>query len=180
MTEADLQRIEERLGVTLPRDYRHLLLNYPVRFSAGTTDQPLWDDADALVSQNEELRRARKTLGGCLEPIPSRYFCIGEDGGGWQFLIDLAAEPSMVHVMAFQDVEQISAATTMDGQPQTLNAWFHEHLLELKNDGVDITSEIPPGNSLGWGCILGGFAFCLAMAIAIVLMSAGVQYLRGK
>jgi hypothetical protein len=71
MIESDVNRIEDAFNLTLPADYRHLLLHFPVRFSAGTTEQPLWDDADALISRNRELRTERKSLGVQYHPIPN-------------------------------------------------------------------------------------------------------------
>ena len=180
MNESDVKRIEDAFNLTLPADYRHLLLHFPVRFSRGTTEQPLWDDADALISRNRELRTGRKSLGVQYHPIPEHYFLIGEDGAGWQFLIDLHEQPSIVHIMEFERVDDISPALTDDGEPQNVNNWLHSHLLELKNDGVDINSETAPEYRLGWGCILGTVAFCIVMAVAIALMVAGIQWLTSR
>ena len=180
MNESDVKRIEDAFNLTLPSDYRHLLLHFPVRFSRGTTEQPLWNDADALISRNRELRTERKSLGVKYLPVPNHYFLIGEDGGGWQFLIDLHEQPSIVHIMEFERVDQISPATTDNGEPQNINDWLHSHLLELKNDGVDINSDTAPEYKMGWGCILGTVGFCMVMAIATALMVAGIQSLTGR
>lgn len=179
MNESDVKRIEDAFNVTLPSDYRHLLIHFPVRFSKGTTEQPLWDNADALISRNRELRTERKSLGVQYHSVPDRYFLIGEDGGGWQFLIDLNEHPSIVYIMEFERVDQISPATTDDGKPQSISDWLHSHLLELKYDGVDINSETAPAYKMGWGCIVGTLGFCILMAIAIALMVAGFQWLTG-
>ena len=178
MNESDVKRIEDSFNLTLPSDYRHLLIHFPVRFSKGTTQQPLWDNADALISRNRELRTERKSLGVQYLPVPDHYFLIGEDGAGWQFLIDLHELPTIVYIMEFERVDQISPATT-DGEPQSINDWLHSNLLELKNDGVDISSETAPAYNMGWGCILGTLGFCILMAIAIALMVAGFQWLAG-
>lgn len=180
MIESDVKRIEDALHLSLPSDYRHLLLHYPVRFSAGTTQQPLWDDASALISRNRELRAERKSLGVQYQPLPDHYFLIGEDGGGWQFLVDLRKESSLVYIMEFERVDQISPATSHDGQPQTINDWLHSHLLELKHEGVDVNSETAPEYKMSWGCILGTLGFCIVMALAIALMVAGIQSLTGR
>ncbi|MBL8856819.1 MAG: hypothetical protein JNK57_22865, partial [Planctomycetaceae bacterium] len=104
---------------------------------------------------------------------------IGEDGGGWQFLIDLHEHPTIVYIMEFERVGQIGPAATDDGKPQSINDWLHSHLLELKNDGVDINSETAPAYNMSWGCILGTLGFCIVMAITIALMIAGFQWLAG-
>lgn len=180
MTESDIKLIEDTFHLTLPVDYRHLLLHFPVRFSAGTTDESLWDNADALIRRNREVRTDRKSLGMQYHAVPDHYFLIGEDGAGWQFLIDVREQPCMVYVMEFERVEKITPATSKEGIPQSINDWFHAYLLELKNDGVDINSETPPKYKMGWGCILGTIAFCVVMAIAIALMVAGIQWLSGR
>ena len=82
--------------------------------------------------------------------------------------------------MEFERVDDISPALTDDGEPQNVNNWLHSHLLELKNDGVDINSETAPEYRLGWGCILGTVAFCIVMAVAIALMVAGIQWLTSR
>lgn len=179
MNESEVQRIEDAFDLTLPSDYRHLLLHFPVRFSKGTTEQPLWDNADALISRNRELRSERKSLGVQYHPIPEQYFLIGEDGAGWQFLIEMREQPSIVHIMEFERIDQISPAETNDGEHQNIHDWLHAYLLELKNDGVDINSETAPEYKMGWGCVLGTIGFCVLMAIAIALMMAGIQWLTG-
>lgn len=95
MIESGIKRIEDSSELKLPPDYRHLLLYFPVRFSVGTIDQPLWGDAAALLSRNQELRVDRKSLGVQYRQISDNYFLIGEDGGGWQFLIDLYENPPL-------------------------------------------------------------------------------------
>lgn len=180
MLESDVKRIEDAFELSLPSDYRHLLLHFPVRFSAGTTEQPLWDDADALISRNRELRSERRSLGVTYQPLPGKYFLIGEDGAGWQFLIDILDERCVVHVMEFERIDQISPSMGEDGQPERIAEWLHKYLLDLKNDGIDITSATAPEHKMTWGCILGGLAFCLLMAVVITLMVAGIESLSGR
>lgn len=47
--------------------------------------------------------------------------------------------------MEFENITTIGAAETDDRKKQTLNEWLHDYLLDLKNDGVDINSDTPPG-----------------------------------
>lgn len=152
VTEADVRRIEDALRVKLPSDYRHLLLHFPVRFSAGTADEVLWDNADKLISRNQELKVERRSLGVVYQAIPDHYFFIGDDGAGWQFLIDLRTVPSIVHIMEFEDVDGISPSLTDNGETETVNDWLHRHLLDLKNDGIDINSGTRATGTT-WGCL---------------------------
>ena len=180
MIESDIRRIETELSVTLPSEYRDLLLHFPVKYDAGTSNGPLWDNVDALISRNRELRTERKSLGIVYRPLPERYFFVGDDGAGWQNLIDLSANPPIVHIMEYENIDQISPAVADNSQSQTVSQWFHAYLLELKNDGIDISSESKPHSGVGWGCIIGMIGFCLLAAIVIALMVAGIQYLTGQ
>lgn len=180
MIESDIQRIEEKLSITLPSSYRDLLLFFPVKFDAGTTNGPLWDNADALIKRNQELRSERKSVGAIYRPLPDKYFFIGDDGAGWQNLIDLSTEPPVINVMEYENIDRISAALTDDSKPQSVSNWFHAYLLELKDDGTDISSESAPNNGVDWGCIFVVLSFCLLAAIVVTLMIAGIQYLTGQ
>ena len=180
MNEPDIQRIEETLSVALPSEYRHILLHFPVKFDAGTSNGPLWDNADELIERNLELRKERRSLGVTYQPLPQNYLLIGDDGAGWQNLIDLSMDPPIVCVMEYEDVKRISPALSKDSQPQTVSKWFHAYVLELTSDGTDITSESTLNAGVGWGCILGMLGFCLLAAIVITLMTAGIQYLTGQ
>lgn len=108
MTEDDVDRIEASLGVKLPTAYRHLLTHFPIKFDQGTSDGPVWDNSDALIKRNLELRSARRSLGNAYDPIPSHYVFIGDDGGGWQNLLDVRTDPPIVSVMEFEDVKTIA------------------------------------------------------------------------
>ena len=84
MTEADVNRFEASLELKLPAAYRHLLTHFPIRFAQGTSEGPVWDDAESLIKRNQQLRSPRPSSGGGLEPIPANLVFIGDDGGGWQ------------------------------------------------------------------------------------------------
>jgi hypothetical protein len=179
MTEADVDRIETALGVKLPAAYRHLLTHFPIRFEQGTSVGPLWDHADALIKRNQELRAARRSLGTVSDPIPPHYVFIGDDGGGWQHLLDIRIDPPIVSLMEFEDVATISPHKDDQGKPQALNDWVHQYLIELKNDGVDVAATSNPNEKFGWGCVLGGLGFCLVAAVVIALMVFGLQSIFG-
>src|SRR5262245_57309362 len=103
MTEAELASIESALGVVLPAYYREFMLNYPADLLAasyGPDGEPGKPADDWLHWKPETVIRenqaARKYLGipgweGKVEPWPTRWFVIANDGGGADWYIDLAA-----------------------------------------------------------------------------------------
>jgi hypothetical protein len=175
MTEADVDRVESALDVKLPASYRHLLTHFPVRFQQGTCEGPLWDDPDKLIKRNQELRSARKSLGKAFAPIPPHYLFIGDDGGGWQHLLDVRSDPPVVCVMEFEDVKTIGPHKDKTGNPQTLNTWYHEYLQELRNDGANLDAATYSRGGLGWGCVVSLVLLCLIAGI--VLSIAGIQWM---
>ena len=60
MTEADLDRIERELDIRLPAPYRNFMAAFPLSACAGNAETELWDDADALIEVNRELRAGMK------------------------------------------------------------------------------------------------------------------------
>src|SRR6516164_10632749 len=79
MSDADLDRIEAALGLTLPAVYRSSVSPFPVTLEAGNAGTPVWDDAEALIDLNRRLRTE--------EPAwPEWLFAIGQSEGdpsGW-------------------------------------------------------------------------------------------------
>ena len=177
MNEADVNKIEKELAVKLPASYRHLLLHFPVEFEADTTDGPLWDDADALIERNLELREARRSMGVDYKPLPDHYLLIGEDGAGWQHLIDLRTDPPIVHIMEFENVDEINHAEDEDDLPQSLNHWYHEYLKDLKDDGVDIDDKSAPNDSMGNVSMTAIVILVVVIIVVIVLAVIGAQSL---
>lgn len=180
MTEADVDRIETELGTTLPADYRQILLHFPVRFEAGTTDGFLWDDATALIERNQELRSTRNPWGVELKPLPEQYFFIGDDKAGWQYLIDTTSEPSMVYTMEYESIERISPILNAEEEHQSLSQWFHRYLEDYRDDGVDITAKQFPQSERSLGCLLALLGFCFFIALVFVLLTIGLELIQGK
>lgn len=175
MTPEDATRIEAALGISLPSDYRQLLLNYPVIYDRGTPHGDLWDDADALIKRNQELRAKRKSLGTQYNPLPEEFLFVGDDAAGWQHLIDLRTDPPIVHIMKYEAIDSIAPATDKDGAPQAIGDWFHDRLIEMRDGGIDISSAEHPAGNVTCGCIAAVLAICLIVATVVVLMVAGVQ-----
>jgi hypothetical protein len=69
------------------------------------------------------------------------------------------------------------ASTHQDdqGKPKTLNAWFHDYLIELKNEGIDINAATRRQDKIGWGCMLAGLGLCFVAASVIALAIVGLQ-----
>ncbi|PQO29223.1 hypothetical protein C5Y96_15875 [Blastopirellula marina] len=183
MTEADVDKIESELGITLPMDYREIVLHFPVRFEAGTTDGFLWDDAAALIERNRELTSARKPWGVELQPLPEQYFFIGDDKAGWQYLIDTTSEPSLVYIMEYESIERIQPISTYlnaDKEHVLLSEWFHDYLKTYRDDGVDITAKKFPASEPTLGGLFVLFAFCCLIALVFVLLTIGIEMIQGK
>ncbi|MFN3153648.1 SMI1/KNR4 family protein [Bremerella sp.] len=173
MTEEDLVRIEAELSIKLPSDYREILLHFPVRFEAGTTDGFLWDEASALIERNKELRSERNLWGVDLQPIPKQYYFIGDDKAGWQYLIDTISEPSMVYTMEYESIERIAPMINREKEHQTLSQWFHAYLEDLRDDGIDISAEdypYEPGGGIGVLII-----FVVMVTILFILVILGLD-----
>ena len=56
MNEAELDRVERELGVTLPASYRELMTGFPIRACSGNEEFALWDSADGLIRLNRQYR----------------------------------------------------------------------------------------------------------------------------
>jgi hypothetical protein len=87
MTEADLLLIERMLSITLPTDYRELMLGATYE---DRSDDPLamWampNDPKAVIDWNLEFRLE----GFILEPWPESWFTFGHNGCGDHYFIDL-------------------------------------------------------------------------------------------
>jgi hypothetical protein len=90
MTNEDLDRIEQHLELSLPQNYRKMILSFPIPVSKGRAEPPLWDVANDVISANDEYRRG---YGGA-PAWPAHYFFIGDDGTACPFLLDLSQTPA--------------------------------------------------------------------------------------
>lgn len=80
MTEHDLVRIEETLGIRMPPDYRRFILSKWSHQMPG-----LFLDADQIISENMH-RRAKSWLG---RPLESVFFVFALDRAGKEVFFDL-------------------------------------------------------------------------------------------
>lgn len=93
MTETELAQIESELGIVLPSEYRQFMLPFPIPAFAGNTESELWDDANALIELNLELRKGESLT----RPWPTHTFAIGRDDGGSVSAFDLRTSGSTVY-----------------------------------------------------------------------------------
>jgi hypothetical protein len=85
MTNADLDRIETTLGITLPERYRDFALRLPN--SPDDESAEKWYpfiDVDEIINRNQEFRSGERVDGWKPE-----LFCIGSFEGG-DFFVDLS------------------------------------------------------------------------------------------
>jgi hypothetical protein len=160
-----IARLEAALGVTVPADYKRLMLDFPVRFERGNRESRVWNDVDALIARNKKLRSGKR-------PWPSQYLFIGDDGGGTYFALDLAhATPSVAAFGEGRDPGRGDAPpehTTLDTLVAEMEEAAHE-------DGLDPhADEQPPAESFPRrlrGCLI-FWAVILAIAVGIGALGA--------
>ena len=92
MTEADLRRIEQALGLALPSAYRAVMQQYPVGPDSVAQDCAMPDDADRVIEQNLGYREH----GFFGAAWPEQYFAFGHNGFGDPFYLDVSLAGSPV------------------------------------------------------------------------------------
>jgi hypothetical protein len=124
MTADDLTRVETALAIRLPAVYRDLVVPFPIPAYAGNADTELWDDPDALIALNRELRAGD----GAAAPWPEHLFAIGRDGSGCASAIDLRDPMAPVW---WADRCHLDAVGTAQESP-SLVTWAEQHLADLR------------------------------------------------
>jgi hypothetical protein len=156
MTELDLHRIETELTIQLPAEYRTVMVAFPIRFERGNSRSLLWDDADSLIRQNQELRTLKKSA------WPPHFFFIGGDVE-CSSVLDLRQSPCRV-------VEVDHWDTTGYGEPYSdalsFTDWLNLYLDDYQKDGIDLTSEEDPVRPIPAGWIYVVAAFFVAILVA--------------
>jgi hypothetical protein len=169
MTEADFAKIEEALSLRLPPEYRQAVAPFPVRAFIGNTDTHLWDQAEALIELNRDLRRG--------SAWPAHLFAIGAMDDGTKMAIDVNSPE-----VAVWWIDRAYDAPGTAPEPGGFTAWSAEYLRQLRSgefmDGFDPEND-PPGTRAQnepmklrhWlGCIgaIVGIAVAAAILIAIL------------
>ncbi|HSQ54217.1 MAG TPA: SMI1/KNR4 family protein [Gemmata sp.] len=95
MTERDLARVEQKLGVKLPAHYRKFLLEHGVEIARAKRKGgfvPFFTTAKEIIDANAELRAnpALRDTNEDTEPWPLKYLIVGTNGGGDDWCVDLS------------------------------------------------------------------------------------------
>ena len=162
MTEDDLGRIEQALGVTLPKAYRSRMLAFPIPALAGNSEDELWDDAAEIIRLNQELRKGNSVS----KPWPPHMLALGRDGSGCQIAIDLRNPEGPVWWVDRTHLDQSGP------WEKPFEAWFEEWVVEtkegLEDDGIDPMGS-PQAREEGRSRIAN--AGCRNMIVLIVIVT---------
>lgn len=123
MTEADLDRIECELKITLPTVYRQFMVPFPIPALAGNTDTGLTDHADQLIKDNRELHVE------LWEEDPwKHFFCLGVDGSGSCHALDLRGTDGPVHWVDHCSLDPEPSAG------ESFSKWSKRYVADLRFD----------------------------------------------
>jgi hypothetical protein len=127
---ADLERIEAVLGLSLPADYRELMLAYPPFLRESRYPSPvgglasdglLIADPDRVIAYNRNWRDDDFLLGeDDAEPRPDRYLIIGEDCGGNCWCVKLDSDDRAVWFFNHEDGSLKQSAETCAAHVESL------------------------------------------------------------
>ncbi len=133
MTEEDLNHIERELAVSLPDAYRHRMTHFSIGVLVGNKHTELWDDAEALISLNQHLRKLSP-------PWPEHFFALGRDHGGCAMVLDLRDDPPAVFWAdrCHLDEAGMKAKTRFD---DWLIEWVLDMTADLIDEGLDPTAS---------------------------------------
>lgn len=98
MTESDLNRIEQVLNISLPREYREAVCPYPFASDSSLAFCALPNDPDGVIEMNT-YRRQYDWDG---EAWPIHWFEFGYDGGECSFHLDLTIPNSPVFSISIE------------------------------------------------------------------------------
>lgn len=129
MNDEDLSRIETALGIQLPAAYKHRMRSYPIPILAGNKDRELWDDADALIELNQELRKGGS---GGVNPWPAHLFSLGTDHGGCTMAMDLSTPEPLVWW-----VDRCHLTDEAGSEKERFDDWIIEFVRDTSSDLTD-------------------------------------------
>ena len=106
MNEADIVKIEDYVGLTVPESYRQLLLDYPeplasLRWSGiRPTSFELFNKSKKILQENKFVRSSTFNMeddSGETHTWPNHFLVIGESGGGDYYAINLKNKKAAVY-----------------------------------------------------------------------------------
>jgi len=134
MTEDDLRRIETTLDIRPPDSYRSAMLAFPVPALVGNRDHTIWDDADAIIEFNQELRSGTS---GAVEPWPPHMFALGHVYDASACAIDLRSPDGAVW---WVDHCHLTGAGSFE-EHASFDGWLTNCVADLRHDceadGID-------------------------------------------
>lgn len=145
MEKEELRRVSRELDISLPDSYVSTMEEYPVPALAGNADTDLWDDADAIIERNRELREG---VGAPASWPPSSFL-----HGGPTFRSRERDRPSYpegpVWWVDHCDVDAKSSGVISPSFRQWVDEWNATARDDLAKDGVDAEAPRSAGTA---GC----------------------------
>jgi hypothetical protein len=152
-----LERIDKELGVALPDSYVKSMEDFPIPALAGNADTDLWDDADAIIERNRELREGI----GAPSPWPDYLFFIGDPLSMAANAIDLRNDEAPVWWLDHCDVDAAASGEVSPSFAQWVGEWTDTLREDLARDGID-PADASAANGTGCGAVL-----CVLAATAL-------------
>lgn len=125
MTDQDITRIERALAIRLPEQYASFMGSLDAESLVGNSDSYLWDDADALIQRNLELRSGIGVPGAT--PWPDNLFFIGDPLTACAYAIDLDTPRLPVHWIDHCDLDAGSSGQIADSFIEWATSYVDEN-----------------------------------------------------
>ena len=122
MTDDDLYKIELRLGIELPGDYRTVFKDHASAVRQQTFGFKLMDNANWIINETSRFRLEGDLAG----KHPNEFIVIGESGCGDYYFLDLGQTPSPVMMSNHETGE-------LDYIASSVLAWLKRIVPEIKS-----------------------------------------------
>jgi hypothetical protein len=133
VTEQDVARIESALGISLPAPYRELVTAWPIPALRGNADTEIWDDPDAIIELNRDLRSGRWGA----PPWPTHIFAIGSPADPSTRAIDLRRPEVPVWCIDHSRLPERDLGEGFETLASFAACYADEHRAALREDGID-------------------------------------------
>jgi hypothetical protein len=142
------------------------MIAFPVPALAGNTDTEIWDDADALIEFNEELRRGAL---GIVKPWPHHMFAMGHGGDGSPAAIDLRSAGAAVWWVDRCHLDGVGSGQTHSSFDEWLAGYVADLRHDCEADGID-----PDGTPAAREAAMDAYARegCLGLIYIVVALAA--------
>ena len=120
MTHEEIENIQLKTGLTLPKYYVEFITNYPKILSeTEAPDYGLLDNPEEIIEQNIDVRKN----GYFGEKWPERYFIIGHNGCGDYYVVNLNSSEFSV---GFSDHEKMECNLYAESQEEFISKLLTE------------------------------------------------------